>query len=147
MESENGAGLLRAFIVLFLLAAPAVSLRIASHFSDNPYLQPLALTAEGLAAAEGGNYLGEAPRIDVTVDWGERWHGRMSRAELRAAIAAALESQTRYYRIVFRDVPGRGIGIRFDVGGNSYGPYAPGGMVAGIDTALIALRLTAGAAK
>lgn len=140
MERDDG-GWLRPILILLFLAAPAVGVRIASHFSDDPYLQPLALTSEGLAAiGERGSAYGQA-MIEVEVDWGRDWEGRMTRAALREQIARSLSRRTDNYRFRFRDAPGTGIAVSFVVGSNRYGPFGPGTMSSGVYSALVALDM------
>ncbi|MDU8929436.1 hypothetical protein RXV86_18770 [Alisedimentitalea sp. MJ-SS2] len=135
--------ILRPILIVVLLALPAVILKIASNYYDYPYLQPLDLTVEGLAKVGEGPEAGKS-RIDVDINWGRDFDGRMTRAGLQSVIANSLESQTSYYRFNFRDAPGGQVEVRFRVKGNSYGPYAPGGMVRGIDAALMVLQMTNG---
>ena len=139
------SGLVRPLFIVFLLATPAIIQRVASEFSDNPYLRPLALTQEGLAAANRD--LGEGPWIKVRVGWGDGYDGALSREHLRQVIAAPLEHQTDRYVVMFRDIPGDRVDVRFEVGANSYGPYSPGGVVNGLNAALAALRMEQSAWK
>lgn len=133
-------GWLRPIIVIFLLAAPAVTQRIASHYLDKPELLPLGLTLEDLAAS--GEDLGAGPWIKIAVDWGEDYGGQMTRDHLRKTITVPLDHQTDRFFFVFSDVPGDAVGISFIVGPNTYGPYPPGGVARGLNTALAALHMT-----
>ena len=140
---DSVASVIRPLLVILLLAAPALGFRVLSYFSDDPYLQPLDLTVEGLAK------VGDGPEsrhttVEVNVGWGRQYSGAITQDHLKNVIATSLESQTSYYKFRFHDVPGRRINVSFLVGNNRYGPFAPGGMVDGIDAALIALRMTNG---
>ena len=140
-ETNN---LIRVIAVIFLLAAPALSIRFVSEYFDAPHLQPLDLTRESIAAVDQGPEGLEFARIDVHVGWGREWDGALTPAQLQEAIAKSLEAQTKYYHIKVQEVPGREIGVTFDVGYNSYGPFAPGQIAGGIKSALLALRMTNG---
>jgi hypothetical protein len=59
-------------------------------------------------------------------------------------IANTLKHQTEFYRFEFHDMPGGRIDVTFVVGPNSYGPFPPSRMVAGVNSALVALRMTNG---
>lgn len=136
---------IRPAVILFVLAAPAVGVRIASHFSDDPYLQPLALTSERIASA-GERREGEGlAAVEVRVDWGRDWAGAMTQADLRGTIARSLASQTDLFWFRFRETEGKRVGVSFRVGPNIFGPYPPGGMRDGIHSALVALGATNGA--
>ncbi len=143
-KMDKKGGIIRAVLIILVLATPAVSISIFSSYYDVPYLKPLGLTKENLAAAEMGRNGRDFARIDVQVGWGRDWAGTMTQARLRQVLAATLEQQTDFYHFEFEDKPGRQIDVTFIVGPNSYGPFAPGGMVAGIKSALIALRMTNG---
>ena len=139
---DSPASLIRPILIVLCLAAPAISLRIASNYSDNPYLQPLDLTEEGLAAVgEGGERYGFT-RIDVHVSWGRGWSGRTTQNQLRNQLVATLDQQTELYFVEIQDAPGDAIGITFTVGPNRYGPFPPSRMIDGLNSALIALRMT-----
>ncbi|WP_306006774.1 hypothetical protein [Aquicoccus porphyridii] len=139
---ERDTDWIRPVVILVLLAAPAIGVHIASHFSDDPHLQPLAISSERGASASGGRVESGLAMVEVDVDWGQDWAGRMSRVELRDAIARSLSSQTDLYRVRFREAPGARIGVSFRVGPNVFGPYPPGGMRDGIHSALVALDTT-----
>jgi len=128
----------RIIAIVLLLAAPAGIIEVLSYFSDDPYLQPLDLKWEGIAAS--GEQLGFAT-IDVRVNWGEDYNGAMTQTELRDMIATTLESQVDYYRFEFHEQPGSQIGITFVVDANSYGPFPPSQMITGIKSAIIAVRM------
>lgn len=144
-EENSRADWIRAMLVVLLLAAPALLQRLASHFIDDPYLLPLALTAEDLAAS--GEGLGDPSFIQVQIDWGRGYGGPATRDGLRRMIAQSLDRRTTRYYVYFRDRSGDRIGVRFVVGANAYGPYSPAGMVRGIDAALTALKMEADARK
>lgn len=132
---------LRPILIIVFLAALAVSIRIASHYSDDPYLQPLALTAEGLAAAGEGEEADGFAVIDVEVLWGRDWDGQITRTGLRRIIGQSLKRQTDYLRFSIREMPGNRVTVSFVVGPNRYGPYAPGAMSDGLHAALTAQRM------
>lgn len=144
VSMNNNGNLIRVILAILLLATPAVSLRILSIYINAPYLQPLALTQEGLAAAGEGEDGGGFTRIDVHVGWGRDWNGGMTQDQLRNVIAVTLNPQTEFYHFEFDDQPGEKIDVTFVVGPNRYGPYPPGRMITGIRSALAALRLTNG---
>ncbi len=136
--------LIRVLVAILLLALPAVTLSILSNYYDAPYLQPLDLTAEGLAAAGSGTSGTGLARIDVQVGWGRDWTGSLTQTRLREVITTTLEAQTKLYSFDFEDIPGEQIDVTFVVGRNVYGPFEPGQMVTGINSALIALKMTNG---
>lgn len=142
--SDTTRNLMRALVPVLVLAAPALALRAFSDYFDAPHLQPLGLTRESVAAVEGDYDGAGFARVDVSVSWGQNWDGALTPARLRDVLAEALETQTNYYFITVEDVPGRDIGVTFHVGPNSYGPYPPGAMTAGITSALMALNMTNG---
>lgn len=138
-DMENDTGLLRPLMIVFLLAAPAVAQRVLSYFIDDPYLQPLALTVEGLAAA--GEEIGDGTWINVQVGWGRDFEGAMTEDRLRGVIAKALAHRTDRFYFVVRDQPGDAVEVSFFVGANRYGPFPPSAMVGGINSALMALSM------
>lgn len=137
---------LRPLIIILILAVPAVSLKVLSRFFDNPWLQPLDLTKEGLTGS--GDYVEPSDsdsgrgRIDVRIDWGRDRSRGPSRAQLKRSIAATLDARTDYYAFELVEVPGDGVAISFIVGPNSYGPFPPGGIDDGLSLALAALQMT-----
>ncbi|UYV38517.1 hypothetical protein N4R57_05460 [Rhodobacteraceae bacterium D3-12] len=133
---------IRPALVILFLAAPAVSLKVVSTYSNDPYLQPLHITKESLAAAAMGDDFDGLAAIRVDVDWGQGFDGAMTRDRLRQMLSATLDAQTDYFMFKFRDVPGNRIGVSFTVGANHYGPYPPGGLTDGLYLALTALRMT-----
>ena len=138
------SNLLRVITVVMCLAAPAVTIHIASDIYNAPYLKPLALTEESVAAA-GARSEGETHvTIDVLVDWGSDWAGSATQESFREILAKTLEPQTKLYHIEFEEIPGELIYVTFVVGHNSYGPFPPSQMVSGIQSALVALRMTNG---
>jgi hypothetical protein len=134
----------RIIVAILILATPAVGIRIFSNYYDAQYLQPLGLTKENLAAAEEGKNGRGFARIDVHVGWGRDWTGAMTQTRLRQVLATTLEQQTDFYHFEFDDMPGGQIDVTFVVGPNTYGPFAPGRMITGLKSALIALRMTNG---
>jgi hypothetical protein len=144
-EDTTRSDWLRALLIVVLLAAPALLQRLASHFIDDPYLQPLALTVEGLASS--GEPTGDGSYIHVQVDWGRGYGGPATRDGLRRVIEQSLGHRTTRFYLDFRDRPGDRIGVSFVVGANAYGPYAPSGMARGIDAAFMALKMEADARK
>ncbi len=141
---DSNRNLIRVIIATLFLSTPAVAIHILSNYYDAPHLQPLALTKESVAAAENGNEGNGFARIDVRVDWGNDWAGMMTQTRLREVIAKTLEPQTEFYHFEFDNLPGEQIDVTFVVGPNSYGPFPPSRMIAGIKSALIALRMTNG---
>ncbi|WP_372612066.1 hypothetical protein [Aquicoccus sp.] len=133
---------IRPVVILFLLAAPAVGLRVASHFADDPDLRPLAITSGRPVAYSQGRAEAGPAMIEVSVNWGEDWAGAMKRAALRDMIARSLASRTDLYLIRFQDVPGARVKLYFRVGPNVFGPYPPEGMRDGLHSALVALSAT-----
>ncbi len=141
----SGKGnLIRVTMAILILALPAVTLSVLSNYYDAPYLQPLDLTEEGFATANAGTAGTGLARIDVQVDWGRDWPGTLTQTQLRDVIATTLQAQTKHYSFDFVDVPGARIEVTFIVGRNIYGPFPPGQMVSGINSALIALKMTNG---
>lgn len=137
----------RPILMISLLALPAVSIKIMSYYSGNPYLQPLNLTVEGMASVgEDGQATGMVP-VMVRVDWGRDLQSQVTQEALRRVIAKSLSSHTDLFRFDFRDVPGARVGVIFEVGPNSFGPYPPSAMSDGIKLALAALQLTNGPRK
>ena len=139
---STSSNLLRTLLVIFLLAAPATALKIASFFSDNPYLQPLALTREGLAAFGEGGFDGATTHVEIRVNWGRGWPGPLTRAQLRTTLTDAIAPWTDRYRFDFHNGKGTDVTVTFIVGPNRYGPYPPGQLANGLNTALIALRMS-----
>ena len=138
------SNLIRVITVVLCLAAPAVTIHILSDIYNAPYLKPLALTEESVAAA-GARSEGETHvTINVLVGWGSDWEGSTTQESFRQILAKTLEPQTKLYYIEFEEMPGQNIDVTFFVGHNSYGPFPPDQMVSGIQSALIALRMTNG---
>ena len=131
--------LIRPLLIVFLLAAPALLQKLASLYFDDPYLQPLALTQEALAAQEERS--GESAFIAVRVGWGRDYAGPLTQGRLRAELSGIMVHQTDRYFVDFDEVAGSGIGVGFRVGANAYGPYPPAQMARGLEAALIALRM------
>ena len=133
---------MRVILIISFLALPAIGVRILSHYSSDPYLQPLALSAASMAGVEnerGGN---KFSKIVVHVNWGRESNGRLTKEGLREQLTKTLTRQTELFQIKFYDIPGRGIVITFVVGPNSFGPFPPAQISDGLNSALIALRLT-----
>ncbi|WP_424966374.1 MULTISPECIES: hypothetical protein [unclassified Dinoroseobacter] len=137
MDTTRRYTLLTA-IILFA-ALPATSAYLAYEFTQNPALRPLGITKEKLALAKEQT---NSVSILVDVDWGEDLPEQASQDEMRALISGALSSQTDDYVFRFNSVPGDEVDIRFRVGANRYGPFAPEEMVRGIMLSLIALEVT-----
>ncbi|QGX97268.1 hypothetical protein EI983_02845 [Roseovarius faecimaris] len=144
---ESTRNLMRAITPVLVLAAPALALRLFSDYFDAPHLQPLGLTKENVASVERAHDGTGFATVDVHVDWGRDWDGALTQARLRQRLVATLEAQTSYYHIMFSDVPGRDISVRFEVGPNRYGPFPPSQIPAGITSAIMALRMTNGPEK
>ncbi len=141
-QEEEGS-VLKTVLIISLLAVPPVALKLLSNFFDNPYLQPLNLTREGLAKVgevEEEGFGGD--RINIIIDWGRARDGGLTRAQVQGAVASALQSQSGYYDFEFRDVPGNGVGITFTVGANRYGPFSPGNVADGMKLALEAQQMS-----
>ncbi|MCF3593786.1 hypothetical protein LZG00_07210 [Rhodobacteraceae bacterium LMO-12] len=134
--------LLRVILIIVFLAAPAVTVRILSNYSDAPYLQPLALTKKGISALETTQEGNGNARIDVHVNWGRETTGTLTQEQLHRLLTTTLSQQTEAYHLVFHDIPGKEIGVVFVVGSNRYGPYPPNIMLGGLNSALMALRMT-----
>lgn len=132
---------IRPALIIFLLAAPALSIKLVSLYSDDPYLQPLHITKEGLAAIAERNEQDGLASIRVDVSWGRDFDGPMTQEQLKRRLNATLDAQTDRFFFNFNTVAGDQIGVSFIVGANRYGPYPPNGMVNGIELALIALRM------
>lgn len=141
---EREADWIRAVVILLLLAAPAIGVRTASHFLDDPDLQPLAATSGRVAGDGRGLEKAASVVIEVQVHWGEDRAGVMKPAALRDAIARSLASQTDRYRIRIDEVPGARLEVYFRVGPNAYGPYPPGRLRDGVHSALVALKASLG---
>ena len=141
---NQNRSLTRALLVVVLFAAPALTIRAISEYYGDQNLLPLAQTRETRAETyEGSDSKGFA-RIDVRVEWPRGWTGSMTQQSLKDVISNTLKHQTEYYRIEFIEQMGEQIEVTFDVGPNSYGPFPPGRMLDGIETALVALRMTNG---
>lgn len=135
---------IRVIAIVSLLAAPAMTVRFLSSFYDLPHLLPLGLTEQNVAAARRNGYGDTSARINVTVDWGRDWSGAITQERLREVIAQTLSAQTKMYHIQFEDARGDRIDVTFAVGPNKYGPFSLGQMASGVQSALIALRMTNG---
>lgn len=119
-----------------------MSISIASSYYKAPNLKPLAPSREAPITVKevlGGGGFG---RIDVQVVWGNDGIGPMSRAQLSELITKTLSHQTELFHLEYDSVPGELTEVTFVVGRNSYGPFLPSQMAAGIKSALIALRMT-----
>ena len=139
----NSTGnLIRVILIVFFLASPAVGIKILSMYSSDPYLQPLALTKQGVDAAEKDNGAGGHARIAIHVNWGRQVTGSLTREQLQHTLAATLRQQTELLYIEFHEAPGSKVDVTFVVGPNSYGPLPPARMIDGLNSALIALRMT-----
>ncbi len=138
MEHFRGFG--RVFLIIFLLAAPATSVHIASYFSDDPYLRPLDLTVEKLDAV--GERRDGVAYIDVDLYWGRDRQSRQSRADLVDSISSSLRWQTDFFTVKVHETEGSRAGVAFNVGPNRYGPYPPARVAEGLDLALEAMRMT-----
>lgn len=138
----NNAGIYkRTALIVFLLAAPAGVIHAVSYFTNIPNLLPFDLKWEDIAINyDEPDYVG----IDVRVDWGREWAGKTTEAEIREMIAGVLAVRTEFYRIEFHDLPGEQVDVTFVVGLNSYGPFPPNQMQAGIKSAVIALKMVKG---
>ena len=141
LENEK---LIRVIAVVFCLAAPALSVRVLSELYGLQHLLPLGLIEQNLTAARKNRYGETSARIDVTVGWGRDWTGATTREKLRDVLTRTLNAQTKMYDIAFEDVPGDRIGVSFAVGPNIYGPFPPSQMARGLQTALVALRMSNG---
>lgn len=131
--------ILRPLLIVFALAAPALIQNAASHFTDNPYLRPLGITAEDIARS--GEKLGDGPWIDVKVAWGRDFAGPLTRDALRETITRAIAYRTNRYYVAFDERPGARVDVTFEVGRNHFGPFPPGGMAQGIELAFSAFDM------
>ncbi len=141
---DQNRSLTRALLVVVLLAAPALTIRAISEYNDDQNLLPLAQTREARVGTYEGRESKGFARIDVRVDWPRGWTGAITQKSLKDVISNTLKHQTEYYRIEFVERVGEQIEVTFDVGPNRYGPFPPGRMLDGIETALVALRMTNG---
>ena len=139
---ENNGNLFRVILIISLLALPAIGLRILSHYSSDPYLQPLALSEVNVAAVGNGRGGGNVTKIVVHVDWGGASNEHLTKEGLRDLLTKTLTKQTEQFHIIFYDTPGSKIVVTFKVGPNSYGPFPPTKISNGLHSALIALRMT-----
>ncbi|MDQ2093113.1 hypothetical protein [Rhodalgimonas zhirmunskyi] len=141
-RESKGAGW-RSALIIAGLALPPLALNILSHFFDNPYLQPLNLTQEGLSGIGELEEVGiSGTKIDVRVDWGTERTGTLTQEKFANTLGAALRSQTVYYSFHFNEVPGRSIRVTFVVGQNSYGPFSTAELSDGMKLALTAQQMT-----
>lgn len=141
---ENKGNFFRFILIIFLLAAPAVSIRLYSNYYNASHLQPLALTRESLGVGKRGRQGEGLARIDVQIRWGRDWTGSMTRSRLRDVISASLKHQTEYYYIDFHERSGAQVDITFIVGSNTYGPFPSNRFVSGLKSALVAQKMTNG---
>lgn len=141
-EMGSLGNLTNVLAAVLLLAAPAMFISIASSYYEAPHLKPLAPSREAPTTVEEMLDGGGIGRIDVQVGWGVDWDGQMSQAQLSEIINTTLNHQTKLFRLEYDSVPGDLIEVTFVVGKNSYGPFLPSQMAAGIKSALIALRMT-----
>lgn len=139
---DDKDNLIRVILIIVLLAAPAIGVRILSNYSDDPYLQPLALTKKRVAEQERKQRVDGPARIDVLVNWGRETTGTLTQDHLEKLLTDTLAQQTQHYNLIIHDRPGKEIDVMFVVGPNRYGPYPPGLMISGLNSALIALRMS-----
>lgn len=134
--------LARILVAALVLATPAMLISFASYYYKVPHLKPLAPSKEVPTTVEDVLDGHGFSSIDVQIGWGVDWNGPMSQAQFSEIITKTLSHQTELFHLEYNSVPGELIEVTFVVGGNSYGPFLPGQMVAGIKSALMALKIT-----
>lgn len=121
------------FLLIALVALPGFGTLVLYKMTNNPHLQPLGLTQEGLQTYDAPE---QVLSIEVKIRYGVERQRSPSRQALRQSIARAFSGHTTAFHFNMEDMRGDDIDVTFSVGPNAYGPFSLGAMNEGMLTVL-----------
>jgi hypothetical protein len=130
----------RSFLLPMLVVAvamPAAAALSFYKFTGDPSLRPLGVTKNSLDAGAAPQAMLE---ILVRVDWGRDLAGSLQQDDVRQLLGKALSIYDIDFRIQFRKVSGRDVGVTYLIGRNAIGPYRLHNASQGIPAALSAFQ-------
>ncbi len=127
------------FLMVLLVALPALGAMALYRYTKNPYLQPLGITQ---AKVEVVNQQTETVSIEVLIRHGVDRRASPSKSDVRKLISDALTTRTSAFFFKFEEMIGSEIDVTYIVGANRYGPLTLGEFAEGMKSALAALEYT-----
>ena len=103
-------------LAIVILALPAIGSLALYELTQNPYLRPLGISKDDVAAVDGQT---EAISIEVGIQYGVDRNRFPSKAELRQIITDTFSTRTDAFHFVYTDVAGEVIAVTFSVGPNT----------------------------